>query len=250
MKYLFFIVLLLLISCNTNKKTSIKGNPPAKGFDLTNSDTKAIAIADEVMTAQGGRQNWENTRYLKWNFFGNRNHVWDKWTGDIRVDFLKEDLKILMNIHRMEGKAMKNDTLIVQGDDRYPALMQKGKSVWINDAYWLIMPFKLKDSGVTLKYIGEDQTQEGAQADVLALTFKEVGNTPNNKYLVYVDRSSRLVTQWDFYTNATDSLPRFQTPWAVYKSYGNIKLSGNRGKFALTNIEVLEVLPKGMLTQF
>ena len=250
MKYLSFLAFLILIGCNTSKQSLIKDNPPATGFDLTNSDAKAIAIADEVMAAQGGRQNWENTRYLKWNFFGSRNHIWDKWTGDIRIEFLKENLKILMNIHSMEGKAMSNDTLITKGHDRYRPLMQKGKSTWINDAYWLVMPFKLKDSGVTLKYMGEGNTQEGAKADILTLTFKNVGDTPNNKYLVYIDKTNRLVAQWDFYTNATDPEPRFQTPWADYKNYGNIKLSGNRGKYALTNIEVLAELPREILMQF
>ena len=68
-----------LIACNQQLKTiQIVGNPPAEGFDLVNSDAKAIAIADEVVTASGGRQNWENTRLIKWNFFGSRNLAWDK----------------------------------------------------------------------------------------------------------------------------------------------------------------------------
>lgn len=46
------------------------------------------------------------------------------------------------------------------------------------------MPYKLKDSGVTLKYKGEGQTEEGEPAQVLVLTFKDVGVTPQNKYEV------------------------------------------------------------------
>jgi len=181
------------------------------------------------MEAMGGRQNYDKTRYLKFNFFGSRVHTWDKETGDIRIDYLKEDRSILMNIHTMKGQAMLGDTLISADHSRMGALAQKGKAHWINDTYWLVMPFKLKDSGVSLKYVGEDMTQAGAKADVLAMTFKKVGLTPDNKYLVYVDKASRLVTQWDFYGNATDEAPRFQIPWDGYAPYGSIKLSGDEG---------------------
>lgn len=244
MRYLLLLTVFpLFFACSTTQKNLVKSNPPANGFDLTNSDTKAIAIADEVMNAMGGRQNYDQTRFIKWNFFGSRVHTWDKQTGDIRIDYLKENQTVLMNIHSMKGQAMIGDTLINATHDRNPAIMQKAKAHWINDAYWLVMPFKLKDSGVTLKYVGTDNTQAGAEADVLSLTFKNVGVTPDNKYLVYVDKSSRLVTQWDFYTNATDAEPRFQIPWEGYTQHGLIQLSGGRGKYALTDIEVLTTMP-------
>lgn len=246
MKYTFFLFsLLIIIACNTTQTA----NPPAVGFDAANSDAKAIAIADEVMEAMGGRQNYDKTRYIKFTFMGARVHTWDKKTGDIRIDYLKEDKSILMNIHTMKGKAMLGDTLINSDHPGMEALAQKGKSHWINDTYWLVMPFKLKDSGVTLKYVGEDTTEAGVKADVLAMTFKNVGLTPDNKYLVYVDKTSRLITQWVFYTNATDEEPRFQTPWEGYAQHGLIQLSGGRGRNGLTDIEVLEILPEGILTE-
>lgn len=227
-----------------------KGNPAATGFDATNSDPKAIAIADKVMEAMGGRQNWDATRFIKWTFFGSRVHTWDKQTGDIRIDYIKENRVLLMNIHTMEGQAMLGDTLIDASHPRNSPMVQKGKSHWINDSYWLVMPFKLKDSGVTLKYIGETETLAGKKADVLSLTFKNVGVTPQNKYLVYVDKESNLVTQWDFYTKASDQNPRFQIPWEGYTQHGKILLSGGRGKYNLENIQVLEELPTNFLKAF
>ncbi len=251
MKYLLFLATILFIfTCNEPKHDLVKGNPSAEGFDMANSDAKAIAIADEVMIAMGGRQNYDQTRFIKFNFFGSRVHTWDKLTGDIRIDYQKEDKTLLMNIHNMEGKAMLGDTLIDKNNPRIADLSKAGKGQWINDTYWLVMPFKLKDSGVTLKYVGTDTTQTGLKADVLSMTFKKVGVTPDNKYLVYVDKTSRLVTQWDFYTKADDETPRFQIPWEGYTQHGLIQLSGGRGKYALTDIEVLEALPLGTLTEF
>ena len=45
-------------------------NPAHVDFDFLNSDEKAIEIADKVMKSIGGRENWDNTKYLRWNFFG------------------------------------------------------------------------------------------------------------------------------------------------------------------------------------
>ena len=47
----------------------------AEGFKAADSDTKAIAIADEVMSAMGGRKNLADTPYITWRFFGFRLHL-------------------------------------------------------------------------------------------------------------------------------------------------------------------------------
>lgn len=224
---------------STKHTTSSHSYPSASGFNLDNSDAEAILIADQVMKAQGGYENWQNTHFIKWNFFGKRTLLWDKFTGNVRVE-LSEDLKntVIVNVHTGEGIAEK-DGVEVTDETELQALLNKGKSIWINDSYWLVMPYKLKDSGVSLKYIGEDKVGESV-VDVLQLTFENVGNTPDNKYHVYVDKESHLVTQWAFFTNFEDEKPRFVTPWADYKQYGNIMLSGNRGERSLSDIAVLE----------
>jgi len=109
--------------------------------------------------------------------------------------------------------------------------------MWINDSYWLVMPYKLKDSGVTLTYAGEE-VSDTINADILELRFKNVGKTPDNKYQIYVNKKDRLIKQWAFYPKASDEEPRFKTPWKDYKAYGSILLSGDRGKYMLTDIRV------------
>lgn len=219
----------------------IQGNPHAEGFNIAASDAKAIALADETMEAMGGRAAYENARYLSWNFFGSRMHVWDKQTGDVYIKSLKDNYELNMNIHDMKGSLRMNSIAVTQPDS-LSKYLQKGKEMWINDSYWLVMPYKLKDSGVTLKYLGEGNTQDGAPADKLELTFNNVGVTPGNKYVVYVSKLNKLVLQWDFYTNATDEEPRFSTPWKGWKEEGGIMLCGERGKYALTDIVVSEKL--------
>ena len=125
-------------------------NPPAEGFNAAASDTKAIAIADQVMTSLGGRTAWDNTRFIRWTFFGRRTLLWDKWTGQVRIDFTESDEVHLVNIHTGVGKVWRNGRYRTQADSLAEGL-SSAKSIWINDSYWLCMPFTLKDSGVTLK---------------------------------------------------------------------------------------------------
>ncbi|NJN25903.1 MAG: hypothetical protein HC819_08020 [Cyclobacteriaceae bacterium] len=217
---------------------------------MEGSDPKAIAIADEVMRAMGGRDNWDKERYFTWNFFGRRTLWWDKQSGDVRIEMHQADSTIiLVNIHDEQGRVFARGEELTHSDS-VAKYMKKGKSVWINDAYWLFMPFKLKDSGVTLSYIGEDTTQAGENADVLQLMFDNVGNTPQNKYRVWVDKSDKLVKQWAFYRENTSSEPDFITPWIDYNQYGSILLSGDRGERKITGIEVLDQMEAGVFNEF
>ncbi len=263
MKHQLSIVLgiFILSSCSTGSSssesadsTAVSGgefveynNPPAEGFNQEGSDLLATLLADKTMQAMGGRKAWDNTQYIKWNFFGRRNHTWDKATGDVRIEVPEKELTILMNINSKEGKAMIAGEEVTDSLDIY---LQRGYEMWVNDAYWLVMPFKLKDSGVTLKYLREDTTQTGDRADVISLSFEDVGVTPENVYEVWVDTDSKLVTQWAYYPDSSSLEPRFITPWADYNKYGEIWLSGNRGKNSLSNIEVLQEVPTGTFNQF
>jgi hypothetical protein len=225
-------------------------NPPAEGFDQEGSDQKAIAIADQVMETLGGRAAWDDTRFLTWNFFGRRRHVWDKQTGDIRVEGVRRDDEkpyvILMNIHSMQGRVWV-DGQEVSDPDELAELLDLGEAAWINDAYWVFMPYKLKDSGVTLRHVGTDAMVDGRRAQVLQLTFEDVGRTPENKYLIYVAEDSGLVEQWDYFAEAGDTEPEFQIPWHDWQQFGNIMLSDNRGKNGHTDIAVLQSLPAAVL---
>ena len=252
MKYLLLLAfaVLLLVNCqNEPDNKLIYGNPPAEGFNLDGSDSLAISLADSIMEKMGGRQNWDETNYLIWNFFGARKHYWNKKTGDIRIESVRDSTIYLMNIHNMEGKVKIGESLQTEPDS-LKNLLINGKSMWINDSYWLVMPYKLKDSGVTLTYAGADTTQAGKPADMLQLTFNGVGETPDNKYIVYVDKDRQLITQWAFYSDFSDVEPRFVTPWDDYQQYGNILLAGNRGRGALTEIAAPDSLDNRIFQEF
>ena len=214
-------------------------------------ENRSLDIADEVMRAEGGQKNWDATRVICWKFFESRTLVWDKWTGDVRIDFLKRDLKIILNLNSMKGRLWLNGAETTQPDS-LKKYLERGRRIWINDSYWLVMPFKLKDDGVTLKIVGEGKTEAGRDADILQLTFDNVGVTPENKYHVWVDKKTRLVSQWAFFKKLSDEKPDFINEWSDYQTYGSIKLSGSRGKESgtMTPIRVLDAPPNGAFSDF
>ena len=202
-------------------------NPAADGFDFANSDPAAVELADSIMVAMGGRQNWDNTRFISWNFFGNRDLVWDKKEERVRIESFNDSITYVVNLKTLTGKVWVKGQELTEKDS-LNKMLDKAKSIWINDSYWLVMPFKLKDSGVTLKYLGEDTLMTGDRCNVLQLTFANVGDTPQNKYHVYVDLTDNLVKQWAYYSNASQDSANFIRPWDNYKKYGKILLSADR----------------------
>jgi hypothetical protein len=233
----------IALSCCLCALCSFAQNPPAEGFNAAGSDAAAIAIADEVMAAMGGRAAWDATRYLSWNFFGMRTHVWDRWTGDLRYQV--GDTLVLANVNTQKGRAFKGGVEVTDAG-QLAGLLDQTYKAWINDSYWLLMPYKLKDSGVTLKYTGEGTMADGRPADQLQLTFESVGVTPDNKYDVYVSKDKRLVEQWSFYNRYDDAEPRFTTPWGQWTRHGAVLLSGDRGQRQLTDIRVYDDLPRSV----
>jgi len=246
------MIMAIASGCGNKEASDISDgdvNPAAEGFDESNSDPEAVAIADKVMENMGGRENWDNTHYVCWEFFGRRHLIWDKWAGDVRINSYNDSIQYILNINTMEGRAQVKGVEITDTDS-LSTLLERGKRIWINDSYWLVMPYKLKDSGVTLKYLREDTTQAGRHSDVLQLTFEEVGVTPDNRYEIWVDKESSLVRQWAYYKNDTLSEPGFVRPWDDWEQYDKIKLSGNRGDNALSDILVLDECPENTFTSF
>lgn len=245
-------VVLLAGGCNQDlaEKDVALHNPPAKGFDLANSDPAAVELADSIMAAMGGRKNWDKTRFISWNFFGRRNLVWDKAEGRVRIESIPDSSIYLVNINTLKGRVQIKGKELTDPDSLQKVLA-RAKSIWINDSYWLVMPFKLKDTGVTLKYLGEDSTATGLKCNVLELTFKNVGDTPQNKYGVYVDLKDNLVKQWAYYKDASQDSASQIRPWDNYKKYGDILLSADRSdNKGPGNVRVEEKLPDEIFNKF
>jgi hypothetical protein len=223
-------------------------------------DAKAQEISARVLTALGGREAWERTRYLRFGFgmerdgtFQGRRHVWDKWTGRYRVEGTTREgqpFVTLMNINTKEGRAWLGGKELA-GEGLRKAL-ESGYGAWVNDTYWLLMPYKMTDPGVTLKYAGEERFN-GVMYDKVNLSFDNVGLTPKDTYWVWVNRDTGLVDRWDYVLKGEKAPPTTWT-WTGWKRYGDIMLAGERvnvkenRKLLLPDIAVLTEVPDKVFT--
>lgn len=218
--------------------TTAAGSPPA--LEKPDSgDPRALAIADELVEASGGREAWEETRYVSWVNFGKRLQVWDKATGDVRVE--NDATVVLMNLDAREGRAWRFGQEITDPADLERTL-EFGYEAFLLDSHEILLPFLLRDEGFNLEYLGEGEV-EGRPTDILRVTFDEGAPYSRAEYRLHIDRESRLLVQWDYYMDAGDEKPRFYLPWSNYQRYGRIHLSDLRGVKRHQDVRVFDELP-------
>jgi hypothetical protein len=194
-------------------------------------DPKAVELAKSMMQAMGGENGWNSIHFLRYDFIvsmggqtrANRSHLWDKWSGRYRYESKTEDGKsqiVLFNVNDQKGSVYV-DGAKIEGDAAAEA-MKGAYSAFINDMYWLAMPWKWLDKGVNLKYVGP-QERDDKKFEVAELTFQSVGLTPGDKYEAYVADDSKLMTHWEY---KLQSGREGSWDWE-YGTHNGIKLASN-----------------------
>ena len=171
------------------------------------SDPKAVHVAEQVMTALGGRARWDALPGLAWTFTVTshdsvrapaRSHAWNKHTRQHRVEGTMRDGAKFVIVHVLgdstRGAAWVNGTAI--HGDSLRKLVRRAEALWVNDSYWFLMPYKLLDPGVRLRYDRLVREKSGTY-DRLALSFDHVGLTPGDRYWVDVDHTTHRVVRWE-----------------------------------------------------
>lgn len=253
-KMIIFLLFASSVVLSCGKKNPEKPlpyeNPSEEGFDLTHSDPAAVELADSVMSAMGGRKAWDQTRFISWTSSDARNILWDKELDRIRIESTMDSAIYLFSAKTLEGKVkIKGQELTTP--DSIKKKLTLAKDMWTNDSYWLLMPFKLKGSGVTLKYLGEDTLQTGARCNVLELTFAPKENTPSPKYHISIDIKDNLVKQWAYFSDAKKEEQDWVRPWDNYKQYGKIMLSADRSNNnGPKNVKIDETVDDKLFQEF
>ncbi len=171
------------------------------------SDPKAVKLAEKVLESLGGKQRWDALRGLRWSFGSSvgdtvrstRVHAWDKYTGQHRVEGVTRTGQKFVFIHTLgdstQGKAW-YDGVAVEPDSARK-LAARANAMWVNDAYWFLMPYKMLDPGVHLHDAGE-VSEDGTKYEKIAMTFGAVGLTPGDRYWVFVNAKTHRVERWEF----------------------------------------------------
>jgi hypothetical protein len=239
------IVLLIVIGCSSSSTKTDQG--PSPNQVAATGDSLALALAQRVEDAVGGKENWDQVKYLSFNFFGSRFWYWDKHKNRYRVESRKRNYRIAGSLDGLEtqlwihGVQEKNTDSLA----KYHTLAYQA---WVNDTYWLIAPFKLNDAGVILHWMGTCVTPDTMPANCIQLTFEDVGVTPDNKYHIYVDTLTNRIIYWEYFDNRIDTIPDVSNSWTAYERYGSVYLSGGRGRRSIDSIQVFEKIPERLFS--
>ncbi|RJE70505.1 DUF6503 family protein [Reichenbachiella sp. MSK19-1] len=233
-----------------NEQTAITDiNEPAIGFNIEESDPTAIFLADKVMTAMGGRKAWNEIAYIRWEIPNQRTLSWDKKNNKVRIDTPAQNDIYLLNLNDGSGKVKKNGK-VIESSDSLAKYLSKGHEIWFKDSYDLLMPYMLKENGVTLYYLGEDTTANGRDSQKLQLTFdKQLSSSPP-MYEIWIDAEDGRITQTDYYPSEAYTEPTTTNTWSNYKKHGNILLPESQSNTPTQEIEVLTSLPKNTFYEF
>jgi len=213
-------------------------------------DPKAVELARGVLEAMGGDEAWAATRCLRFDFFGFRLHHWDRHTGRHRLEGKDREgnaYVVLHDVDSREGTVVVNGE-VVEGEDKAKRL-EGAYGAWINDTYWLVMPYKMLDPGVNLAYDGEEEL-DGVTFDKLKLTFEGVGLTPGDTYWAYVNRETHLMERWAYFLQDwEEGREPTHWQWLDWGRYGGVLLSSRRIKVddgserPLSELAVFDHLP-------
>jgi hypothetical protein len=200
------------------------------GAQGTDRPATADELADRVIEALGGAEAWEATRFVVFEFAGARRHWWDRYTGRHRLEGTTEEGQpyvVLQDVHDEGevGRAWVGGEPVVS--DRADEMVRNAYAAWVNDTFWLISPFKLRDPGVRLELAGRE-TVDGVEYDKLHLSFEDVGLTPGDQYWMFVHPETGRIERWAYVLESQEPPPTVWE-WLDWERYGpGILLSSRR----------------------
>lgn len=172
-------------------------------------------LATELWKASGG-ENWDKVKQIDFTFVveqeGKRifaaQHSWNvaagtdtvKWTDKQGKD---HNLTVNLASSPADGEAR----------DAYAR--------WVNDSYWLLAPLKIRDRGVKVEATGPKDLN-GASLETIQLSFDNVGLTPTDRYVFYIDPQTKLPRAWDYIPQTGEGL---QATWEKYENFGGLTLA-------------------------
>ncbi len=195
-------------------------------------------VFNKISKATGGKSKFNKSRYFQFDFLVKREgksgiprkHLWDKQTGDYRLETSDATGRKTVTLFNVSSKAgsVYIDNVLQQGIEA-DELVKKAYAAFINDTYWLMVPLKLQDEGVNTK-LEANETIDGVVCNVIHLDFDKVGLTPGDQYWLYVNSKTGEIIRWKFLLQKQTKESVFN--WSPYQNLGNgLKLSTEKTNF-------------------
>jgi hypothetical protein len=135
---------------------------------------EAEALADRLEAAVG-REAWERTGAIRWTFsITGAHHLWDRERNWARVE--RGGSVVLVDLEEPTRGVATEGGVRLEGADA-ASRIRRGWEQWVNDSFWLVAPFKVRDPGTSRSIVEVDGQ------DALLVSYASGGVTPGDAYL-------------------------------------------------------------------
>jgi hypothetical protein len=172
------------------------------------SGPKAEELTDKIQKAINQKA-WDSTTAIAFTFAGKHHYLWDKKRNLVQAKW--DDKKVLYNTQTLAGVAYKNDQKLT-GSDKTAAI-KKANDYFNNDSFWLIAPFKLRDTGTSRSIVVQDNQE------ALMVTYASGGSTPGDSYLWFLDDNYKPKA-WRMWVSIIP-VGGLETSWEDWKTVQN-----------------------------
>lgn len=239
----------------------------------TPTSDSASVWQDRVMAALGGEEAWETTRYLHFDWIVDRgeagrlvrSHSWDRYTGRYRVAYDRgEDGRFvahfdLSQIRRdsLVGKVPAGEVWMdgepLSGAARDSAL-HRAYAMFVNDSYWLLMPYKWDDPGVHMSWEGRTELADGRSYPTIHLSFDDDLGVTTDEYWAFIDPETHLMAAWQYHLQDQDEKGAV-IRWEGWSQVGPLMLASDRvwpdgsRNLYFENLVATDSVPEGAFTR-
>lgn len=219
-----FICLSFLFACG-NKPRELKDQPVSEVSSsfVRMSDPAAVQLIDSLLHASGGIDAWNDVHFISWNVSGERDILWDKKTGRVKIASANNHTSFLLDLNQREGKLKENGQLIRDGEKVEAAFNQ-----WEADSLDLFFPFNLKHPRNQVVYLGDEKLADGKSANVVELRHVLDSTNILPKYRILIDQKNNLIIQIIPHDPSSPEALGEPITFDNYQKYGTLLLSANR----------------------
>lgn len=177
----------------------------------------AEELADEMLEAIN-KPGYDTLEYLEWTFRGAHHHKWDKKNNSVVVKWDGQEVYVNLN----------------SSIEAYNLLELKAYEFFINDSFWVVAPFKVRDDGVVRS------TVEVENGRGLLITYSSGGLTPGDSYLWIIDDYG-FPKAWRLWTSNVP-IGGMEFSWGGWVNMDEVWFSNlHEGKYLDVPVQVISI---------
>jgi len=173
------------------------------------SGAKAEKLTEKMLHALNYK-GYQELETIRWTFREQHNYVWNKQKRTVEVKL--PDIEVILDFQT-------NSHTVIRSSVPDSVAIDQAISNFYNDSFWLVAPFKIRDTGTTRKFV---ETNDGPG---ILVTYASGGVTPGDSYLWVLDEQYRP-KYWRLWTSNVP-IPGLKFEWTNWQQYQGVWFAPN-----------------------